>query len=317
MKKIGIIAVSAVTLCWAMYEVYPDRTNTALGKETSQKIAFKNSSATTKNEKLAPQTLLAQPTSLNSSAPVCKYNFDATQEDYDLFNTQYPDRPPTMKFPRINGQNFGFKIDPITEDYYGYFIYTAKSKSKMNSISYEGDFLLPHKGIVAFEMQLKIPTISSGSSYYSSDISFTGVTDNNYIINSFYNFIIGAYDPDFGENPPSLYYSLSSQVNEDTLIDRYHKNRNMTGNTNAYQRLGIYINQNTGQVGFILNGLDEGYKFKLPGALQKVAFTVDGVVDIHSTNLFGQELSSELITDRNALQFSYPQGTTDMCGNAL
>ncbi|MEF0648317.1 DUF4882 family protein, partial [Acinetobacter nosocomialis] len=165
MKKIGIIAVSAVTLCWAMYEVYPDRTNTALGKETSQKIAFKNSSATTKNEKLAPQTLLAQPTSLNSSAPVCKYNFDATQEDYDLFNTQYPDRPPTMKFPRINGQNFGFKIDPITEDYYGYFIYTAKSKSKMNSISYEGDFLLPHKGIVAFEMQLKIPTISSGSSY--------------------------------------------------------------------------------------------------------------------------------------------------------
>ncbi|WP_152682072.1 DUF4882 family protein, partial [Acinetobacter seifertii] len=28
-------------------------------------------------------------------------------------------------------------------------------------------------------------------------------------------------------------------------------------------------------------------------------------------------LSSELITDRNALQFSYPKGTTDMCGNAL
>lgn len=317
MKKIGIVAVSAITLCWAMYEVSSDNTTTVSQNESSQKVASKSSSSSVKNEKLASKTLLAQTTSLNSSAPVCKYNFDATQEDYDLFNTQYPDRPPTMKFPRINGQNFGFKIDPITEDHYGYFIYTAKSKSKMNLISYEGDFLLPHKGIVAFEMQLKIPTISSGSSYYSSDISFTGVTDNNYIINSFYNFIIGAYDPDFGENPPSLYYSLSSQVNEDTLIDRYHKNRNMTGNTNAYQRLGIYINQNTGQVGFILNGLDEGYKFKLPGALQKVAFTVDGVVDIHSTNLFGQELSSELITDRNALQFSYPQGTTDMCGNAL
>ncbi|MVM93266.1 DUF4882 domain-containing protein, partial [Acinetobacter baumannii] len=25
----------------------------------------------------------------------------------------------------------------------------------------------------------------------------------------------------------------------------------------------------------------------------------------------------ELITDRNALQFNYPQGTTDMCGNAI
>ncbi|MDW8490487.1 DUF4882 family protein, partial [Acinetobacter sp. OYA S30] len=25
----------------------------------------------------------------------------------------------------------------------------------------------------------------------------------------------------------------------------------------------------------------------------------------------------ELITDRNALQFNYPQGTTDICGNAI
>ncbi|HFX6246233.1 DUF4882 domain-containing protein [Acinetobacter baumannii] len=28
-------------------------------------------------------------------------------------------------------------------------------------------------------------------------------------------------------------------------------------------------------------------------------------------------MSNELITDRNALQFNYPQGTTDMCGNAI
>ncbi len=28
MKKIGIVAVSAVTLCWAMYEVSSDNTNT-------------------------------------------------------------------------------------------------------------------------------------------------------------------------------------------------------------------------------------------------------------------------------------------------
>ncbi|NUF53788.1 DUF4882 family protein, partial [Acinetobacter seifertii] len=40
-------------------------------------------------------------------------------------------------------------------------------------------------------------------------------------------------------------------------------------------------------------------------------------IGIYSNQLFGQELSNELITDRNALQFSYPQGTTDMCGNAL
>ncbi|OWX61443.1 hypothetical protein A7A55_11020 [Acinetobacter baumannii] len=56
---------------------------------------------------------------------------------------------------------------------------------------------------------------------------------------------------------------------------------------------------------------------KLPGALQKIAFTVEGIAYIESTNLFGYEFSNELITDRNALKFNYPQGTTDMCGNAI
>ncbi|MFW1806215.1 DUF4882 family protein, partial [Acinetobacter baumannii] len=83
MKKIGIIAVSAVTLCWAMYEVSSDNTTTVSQNESSQKVASKSISSTTKNEKLASQTLLAKTASLNSSAPVCQYNFDATQEDYD------------------------------------------------------------------------------------------------------------------------------------------------------------------------------------------------------------------------------------------
>ncbi|MFA3130148.1 DUF4882 domain-containing protein [Acinetobacter pittii] len=317
MKKIGIVAVSAITLCWAMYEVSSDNTSTSPLNESSKKVASKNFSSTTNNEKLASQTLLAQTTSLNSSAPVCQYNFDATQEDYDLFNTQYPDRPPTMRFPLINGQKFGFKVEPVTEDKYGYLVYTAKSKVKMNSTSYEGDFLLPNKGIIAFEMELKVPTLSSSTSSYSADISFNGVTDNNYTIRSFYTFIIGAHDFEFGENPPTLYYSLVSEVGDYKLIDHYFKNKKMTDNTNEYQRLGVYINQDTNQVGFISNGVDEGYQFKLPGALQKVAFTVEGIADIESTNLFGYEFSNELITDRNALQFNYPQGTTDMCGNAI
>lgn len=317
MKKIGIVAVSAITLCWAMYEVSSDNTNTVTPNQASQKVASKSISSTTKNEKLASQTLLAQTNSLNSSAPVCQYNFDATQEDFDVLNAQDPDRPPMKIFPLINGQKFGFKVEPVTEDNYGYLDYNAKSKAKINSPSYEGDFLLPNKGIVAFEMELKVPTLSSSSSSYSADISFNGVTDNNYTIRSNYHFDIGAHDFEFGENPPRLYHSLSSEVGDYELIDSYFKNKQMTDNTNEYQRLGVYINQDTNQVGFISNGVDEGYQFKLPGALQKIAFSMNGNINILSTNLFGQELSNELITDRNALQFNYPQGTTDMCGNAI
>lgn len=316
MKKIGIVAVSAITLCWAMYEVSSDNTSTRPLKESNQKVEPKSSSSSVKNEKIAPQMLLAQ-TNTPNSAPVCKYSFDATQEDFDLWNNQHPDYLPMKIFPLINGQKFGFKVEPVTEDNYGYLDYNAKSKEKMNSTSYDGDFLLPNKGIVAFEMELKVPLLSSSSSSYSTNISFTGVTDNNYNISSFYNFAIGVHDFEFGENPPSLYYSLVSQVGDYELIDRYSKNKKMTGNTNEYQRLGVYINQDTKQVGFIFNGIDDGYQFKLPGALQKVAFSMNGNLNILSTNLFGQELSNELITDRNALQFNYPQGTTDMCGNAI
>jgi len=316
MKKIGIVAVSAITLCWAMYEVSSDNTNTTPRNESSQKVTPKKVTANTKNEKLATQMLLTQTKSLNS-APFCEYHFDATQKDYDLWNSDHPDYYPMKIFPLINGQKFGFKVEPVTEDNYGYFDYNAKSKEKMNSTSYEGDFLLPHKGIIAFEMQLKVPTLSSSTSSYSADISFNGLTDNHYTIRSSYHFDIGVHDFEFGENPPRLYYSLISQVTDYDLIDSYFKNKKMADNTKEYQRLGVYINQDTKQVGFISNGIDEGYQFKLPGTLQKVAFSINGNINIISTNLFGQEFSSELITDRNALQFNYPQGTTDMCGNAI
>lgn len=323
MKKIGIVAVSAITLCWAMYEVSSDNTSTSPLNESSKKVASKNFSSTTNNEKLASQTLLAQTTSLNSSAPVCQYNFDATQEDYDLWNAQNPNELPMKKFPFIDGQKFGFKINPITEDNYDYLAYIAKSKAKLISESETGDFLLPHTGIIAFEMGLKVPTITPGSSSfgnssYISHITFTGTTNNNYTIRSFYNFDIGTYDPDFGENPATLSYYLTSRLSEDNgPTNMYYKNKNMVKNSNEYQRLGIYINQDTKKVGFIFNGVDEGYQFTLPSTLQNAGFTIYESVGIFSTNFFGQELTAELITDRNALQFNYPQGTTDMCGNAI
>ncbi|MDC4826210.1 DUF4882 domain-containing protein [Acinetobacter baumannii] len=324
MKKIGIVAVSAVTLCWAMYEVSSDNTNTAPRSESNQKVASKSISSTTRNEKLAPQMLLVQTNSLNSSAPVCKYNFNATQEDFDLWNNEYPDFPIKI-FPSIIGQKFGFKVEPRPESEYGYVDYVATSKiNSPNSINENGDLTIPHTGIIAFEMELKIPTSTLGSSslgnstYYSSSIGFSGVTNNGYTVRSSYGFDMGSYDPDFGENPPRLIYSVNYRLSDNSGPDHsYYKSQNMTNNTQEYQRLGIYINQNTRQVGFIVNGVDQGYKSTLPAPLENISFNVVSGLSIYSNQLFGQELSNELITDRNALQFNYPQGTTDMCGNAI
>lgn len=324
MKKIGIVAVSTITLCWAMYEVSSDNTtSTRSHNESNQKVVSKSSSSTAKNEKLTPQMLLVQTNSLNSSAPVCQYNFDATQEDYDLWNNENPDFP-TKIFPSINGQKFGFKVEPRPESEYGYLDYVATSKASVNSTKDIGDLTLPHTGIVAFEMEFKIPTSTLGSTslgnstYYSSGIGFSGVTNNGYTVRSNYWFDMGGYDPDFGENPARLHYSVAYRLSDNSGPDNpYYKGQNMTNSSNGYQRLGIYINQNTKQVGFIVNGVDEGYKSTLPAPLENIRFSVSSAISIDAEQLFGQELSNELITDRNALQFNYPQGTTDMCGNAI
>lgn len=306
-----------------MYEVYPDNTNTALGKETSQKVASKNSSSTTKNEKLAPQMLLAQTNSPNSSAPVCQYNFDATQEDYDVWSNENPGYVPLSIFPLITGQKFSLKVEPRPESDYGYIDYVARSKASLNSSNDIGDLTLPHTGIIAFEMEFKIPTITlvnSGfeNNAYMSSIYFTGVTNNGYSVRSSYGFEMGTYDPDFGENPTRLSYSVAYRVSDNSGPDHsYYKSQNMTNNTQEYQRLGIYINQNSRQVGFIFNGVDQGYQSSLPAPLENISFSVASSISVYSNQLFGQELSNELITDRNALQFNYPQGTTDMCGNAI
>ncbi|PJF02306.1 DUF4882 family protein [Acinetobacter seifertii] len=324
MKKIVIVAVSAITLCWAMYEVSFDNTNTVQRNESSQTVASKNISSTTKNEKLAPQILLAQTNSLNSSAAVCKYNFDATQEDYDLWNSEHSDYWSMKIFPIISGQKFSLKVEAMPENEYDTVEYVARSKASLNSTNDIGDLLIPHTGIIAFEMELKIPNLALGNSslgnsaYYASSIGFNGVTNNGYTVRSNFGFDMGTYDPDFGENPARLSYSLAYRLSDETGPDsRYSKGQNMTNNSNGYQRLGIYINQNTKQVGFIINGVDQGYKSTLPAPLENIRFSVSNSIGIYSNQLFGQELSNELITDRNALKFNYPQGTTDMCGNAI
>lgn len=324
MKKIGIIAASAITLCWAMYEVSSDNTSTRPHNESNQKVVSKSSSSTTKNEKTAPQTLLAQTNTLNSSAPVCKYNFDATQEDYELWNNEHSDYWSMKIFPLITGQKFSLKVEPSPESEYGTVEYVARSKATLNSSNEVGDLTLPHTGIIAFEMELKIPTSALGNSslgnsaYYSSAIGFNGVTNNGYTVRSNYWFDMGTYDPDFGENPARLYYSVAYRLSDNSGPDNpYYKGQNMTNSSNGYQRLGIYINQSTKQVGFIVNGVDEGYKSILPAPLENISFSVSSAISIDAEQLFGQELSNELITDRNALQFNYPQGTTDMCGNAI
>lgn len=307
------------------------------------------------NQNSSQNATPTQPTAASSSfslrsfsqPPTCHYNFDATQQDYDdLWNNQNSDYLIGI-FPTINGQKFSLTVAPpyfsITEPEYGtfnYLQYLATSKARfysaVNSPYFPhlqdglGDFNLPTTGILALEMQLDIPSAPLNEGYYGepgssylADINFNGITENGYIVRSGYSFMAGTADPDFGENPPSVLFTLGYPNSDDTEYTSVaHYNNKMTDYPSKYHRLGIYINQNTKQVGFIVNGVDQGYQGTLPAPLKNIGFDIRSWVGsdkdgTFSEKLAGLELSSELITDRYALQFSYPQGTTDICGNII
>lgn len=84
-------------------------------------------------------------------------------------------------------------------------------------------------------------------------------------------------------------------------------------------RVGIYVNQNTKQVGYIVNGTNYGYlNITMENKLSYISFT--GVINQnHFANsaLTGKMVGLQLITDKSKMQFTYPTGAKDICGVAL
>lgn len=84
-------------------------------------------------------------------------------------------------------------------------------------------------------------------------------------------------------------------------------------------RIGIYINRQSKQVGYILNGVNKGYKWTFTDPINNISFVlINGFSGfINSSSNLGKEVTMELITDHSLLQYTYPTGATDICGNSL
>ncbi|KRI62318.1 hypothetical protein APC62_07425 [Acinetobacter pittii] len=84
-------------------------------------------------------------------------------------------------------------------------------------------------------------------------------------------------------------------------------------------RIGVYINRQSKQIGYILNGVNKGYKWTFTDPINNISFALlNGFSGFtaSSSNL-GKEVTMELITDHSLLQYTYPTGATDICGNSL
>ncbi|MBJ9425738.1 DUF4882 family protein [Acinetobacter seifertii] len=84
-------------------------------------------------------------------------------------------------------------------------------------------------------------------------------------------------------------------------------------------RVGIYVNQNTKQVGYIINGMNYGYlNLTMENKLKYMSF-MGAINQDHFANsaLTGKMVGLQLVTDKSKMQFTYPTGAKDICGVAL
>ncbi len=85
------------------------------------------------------------------------------------------------------------------------------------------------------------------------------------------------------------------------------------------QRIGFYFDQDAKKIGIIVNGVNKGYLANYSEGFNHFAFAaLGGQAGMNSSSAnINKEVSAELVVDHSKLQFNYPSGTKDICGNAL
>lgn len=248
-------------------------------------------------------------TIINFSAwSACSYIFDATEQDLR----------DTNEFPA------SFTVFPTTSDKLSFKTelslsksYVALSKTTLNRMEInrneswliDGDKNLPSNGIIAYELKIKVPEIINPESGLRMFPSLIGTRMENGDI--------------FGISPD---YMREGQRNE-FLIDAVIRGKNDQSfdgisfkpqkNTDGYQNIGVYMNQNTQQIGIISNGVNHGYIYTYPSKLKNIYFLFMATHGNIISSDINKEFSIELVTEATKLKNDYPTGTTDICGTKI
>ena len=87
----------------------------------------------------------------------------------------------------------------------------------------------------------------------------------------------------------------------------------------AEYRLGLYLDQDKGRLGAIINGKDKGYiSQKIPAHIDRIVIAPFILSDLDPTNpLVGSMLAGTVITDASQMKLRYPRATRDICGVSL
>lgn len=236
----------------------------------------------------------------------CTYNFDATQAQItQAFNG-------ASRFSDVNNSKVGFNFTPSTND----IVYAAFSSTFANALSQSrksfwqttGDQLIQTTGILAFEFKIKVPnyTLPQGETLILFPIGVSGTTSGNQ--NAFM-----IMQGNNNNDSTAFHIAAGAYGSAQSVIEP------LVTTPSGFQKFGFYINQDTKQIGLTVNGINKGYigTYSTPATNFAADFTA--LIKPLATNasVLGQNVSFELITDRNNLTEPFPLGAKDICGNVI
>ncbi|MDC4692567.1 DUF4882 family protein [Acinetobacter baumannii] len=236
----------------------------------------------------------------------CAYSFDAT-----LTQLQSLGNTSVQKFPTITGNKFSYKTSQqssvymaFSQDYLSRFLAANDSSAMLYT---RGDKVIPTSGIIAFEYKIKVPTLVNTGYVNIFPTLAAGIMQNGKAV----NFIVA-----YQHGPTVNNFYIKTTSNDSTVVsDLFNLAPEVT--SDGFQKIGIYINQNSNQVGLVFNGVNKGYFATFPSKLDNLYFSLtSNFFDLAATDA-NKDVSIEFLLDKSKITQTYPKGTKDICGVAL
>ena len=256
---------------------------------------------------------------------VCPYTLDATATQISQITQTLS---PPSKFPSVNLGTQRVSGSLSASPAIATVLVAGSATGIQKFLDYQtnpsgtalGDHTLPSSGIVVAEYRFNnfaAQLTGSEYQYLNSGFEFSASNGDN------------ANPKNMGVSVALTNYNSLSPAKQTTelLVMVYDRVTNSILTWNTYPvsqpvantfRVGLYVNQDSKQIGLNLNGINKGYIATLNDAISHAAFMPAATSQLTSTSgVIGQSVSGTLITDASQMTLTYPSGAKDICGNTI
>lgn len=276
-------------------------------------------------KKIILGTLISVITIGNTFA-ACTYNLNATQSQVDAVNAlggRQATLMPTINLTEQKGTavigHFSNSVDQIATS--SNFISNTSINTPIN------DKVVVNTNILASEFVFDVANIKDIALGASHEIQQLGVqilgassSKNELSLDLAYSLINN--DPNYSNGSYITLTAATTKLNASGQLVAKDFDRKLipvTVPSVGKVRVGVYLNQVTKQLGYIINGTNYGYlNILAENALSNIGFQAVSQPSPNTTSKFlGKQVSIQVITDSANMQFTYPSNTKDICGNTI